>query len=137
MEAKQYLLQIRKSSRIINNKISELEVLRDISTKTTPNGNNVQFIVYGVSDKVGKTAAKIIDLQNEIEQEINRLAQLRQEVLKVLDTLEPNMMDLLYRRYFKLESWETIANEMHYTYRWVLILHGKALLELQKKLSAN
>ena len=133
LTAKQYLLQISKSEKLISNKIEELKALNLLATKTTKIiDDNIH--IRGSSDKIGKVIPKIIDLENEINQEILKYIVLRSEVMKIIDSLEPSMMELLYKRYFQFKDWDTIAQEMNYTYRWVLGLHGKALYEFQKKL---
>jgi len=37
-------------------------------------------------------------------------------------------------RYINGKTWEEIAVEMHYTYKWVHVLHGQALAEFENVL---
>lgn len=133
MNPKSYLQQIRRCDRMIENKLSEVDSLRNLALSITGTWKEDVVHTSGVSDKIGNTVAKIIDLQNEIDENIDKLVDLKREIMKVIDQLEDSaMIDILYKRYFKYETWEQIALDMNFTYQWVCKLHGKALQEVKK-----
>lgn len=140
MTAKEYLQQIRKADRTIENKLSEISSLRVLAESVTSSWKEDVVQSSGSGDKLGDTVNRIIDLERELNADIDRLIDLKREVMKVIDQIEEPYCDILYKRYFRYMRWEEIALEMHYTYQWVCVLHGKALLmvkeliEIDKKL---
>ena len=88
MRAKEYLQQIRKCDRTIENKLSELKSLRDLALSVTSEMKANVVQTSGAGDKVGNTVSKIVDLQDEINADIDRFVDLKREVMKVIDQLE-------------------------------------------------
>ena len=130
MSAKAYLQSIEKMNAQIEYKQREVESLRDLLLKIT--GSIEQDRVQNSMnyDKTGDTIAKIVDLQNEINSEIDALVDRKREIIQLLDEIDPKSSCLLYKRYFEFKTWEQIAVEMGYSYRQVTRLHGKALKDV-------
>ena len=71
---------------------------------------------------------KIIDLENEIDEEIDKLVDLKHEIVSLIKQVKnPEYKTLLELRYLCFRTWEQIAVEMDYNYRSVLKIHGRAL----------
>ena len=71
-------------------------------------------------------------MQNEINRDIDRLVDVKREVMAVVDQLDPTCIELLTKRYFDFKTWEQIAAEMGYSYQWVCgIVNGKPGLHIQ------
>lgn len=84
-------------------------------------------------DKMAGTMARIVDLQALINDEIDRLVDQKAEAMNMLNSMKnPVHMTVLHRRYFLHQSFERIATDMNYTYRWVTRLHGRALQDFAK-----
>ena len=84
-------------------------------------------------DKMAGTMARIVDLQALINDEIDRLVDQKAEAMNMLNSMKnPVHMTILHRRYFLHHSFEQIATDMKYTYRWVTRLHGRALQDFAK-----
>ena len=82
------------------------------------------------------TICKIIDLQHEINEDIDRLVDLKTEIVAAIKSVENReYQTLLEKRYLCFETWEQIAVDMHYSLRWIHILHGKALNDLGRILN--
>lgn len=131
--AKEYLSQIRKIDVMINYKQRQLDTLRQsIETIKAVNTNPDKVQSSGERDRVGQIVAKIVDLQNEINRDIDRLVDIKREVMTVVDQLDPTCMDLITKRYFEFKTWEQIAAGMGYSYQWVCgIVNGKPGLHIQ------
>ncbi|MCQ2173300.1 MAG: hypothetical protein MJZ17_11240 [Bacteroidales bacterium] len=135
MTAKEYLMQYRKSMNRINELTVHIEELRAICNKITPK--------YGTgggttaaSDKLGAAVAKLVDAEDDAVMEITQLRQTLTAVQKVISSVQNDRYrNLLYRRYICGNTWEQIAVSMHYTYRNITYLHGKALLAAEKIIS--
>ena len=137
MKAKEYLQQIQKCDRMIENKLSEIDSLRGLAESVTSTWKEDIVQSSGAGDELGDTVAKIVDLQNEINADIDKLVDLKREIMVVIDQLEAPFCDLLYKRYFRFMKWEEIALEMGYTYQWVCQLHGKALLKVKELIEVD
>lgn len=138
MKAKEYLQQIKKCDKLIENKLSEIKSLYDLTTSITTGLKEDVVQSSGVTDKIGDTVSKIIDLQQEINDDIDSFVDLKREIMSVIDRIDDvNLIDILYKRYFKYETWERIATEMNFTYQWVCKLHGRALQKVQQLIEVD
>ena len=75
-----------------------------------------------------KTLIKLIDLENEIDQELGALIASRKEITAAINSVpDERLQTILELRYVNGKSWQTIADEMHYTREHVLELHRRSL----------
>lgn len=127
-DAKSLLRKIELLDAHINNRISDLHELRSLVTKITATISQVSVSGSGNQDKLGDTVAKIVDLQDEINQKIDKYVNLKKDISALIERLEdPDQVKVLHKRYFEYKPWEQIACEMGYSYRNVCYIHGKAL----------
>lgn len=133
MNPKEYLLQIRKYDRLINNKLETIASLRSLVTSVTIELKSDVVQNSGTKDKMASAVDRIVDLEREIDRDIDQFVNLKREVMSVIDKVEDSVLiDILYKRYFRYEKWEEIAIEMNYSYRQVTRLHGQALQDVRK-----
>lgn len=126
--AKRYLQRIARCDSRINAMLAEVDGLYDMVTKITPTLKQDVVSGGGNQDKIGDAVAKIVDLKDEINREIDRFVDMKREAAAMLDKLENHLYYIiLHRRYVQYETLEQIAASEHYTYRWICILHGRAL----------
>ena len=128
MTAKEYLGQAYRLDQRINSKLEQVLSLRDLTTKATatmsdmPGGGSRN--VYKMQDIV----AKIIDLENEINADIDQLVDLKREMVAVIKAVKnPEFQTLLELRYLCFKPWEQIAVEMGYSIHHLYRLHNSAL----------
>ena len=77
------------------------------------------------------TILKIIDLEQEINEDIDRLVDLKKEITTAIKAVTvPEYQMVLELRYLCYKHWEEIAVSMNYTTANVFLLHGKALREI-------
>lgn len=128
MTAKEYLNQAFYLDRRINSKLDMLATLKEMATKTTvvmqddvvSHTKNVHALEDAVS--------KIVDMQNEINMEIDRLVDTKQEILRTIQEVQkPDYQMLLELRYICFRSWEEIADRLCCTVSNVYKMHTKAL----------
>ena len=141
--AKEYLQQVKNIDYQLKNIEDEVRQLQSeiITVRSAwPDG---QPHGTGTSDPVGNTASKLADKLGALEQKHNdmmlKLWIKRAEIVRTLSEMpHAEYKRLLYLRYVKLQMWEQIAVDMHYTYQWVAgSLHSNALEELQQILDRN
>lgn len=131
MGAKEYLQQVRNADIAIKDKMEELAGLRALATNISVVNEGERVQSSESQDKMADTMCKIADLEMEIQAEIEKLLSLKRRIRKVIGQVsEPTLMSVLHKRYLQYKSWEEIAVEMNFTYRWCIKLHGKALQEV-------
>lgn len=136
--AKRYLQQIRRLDTKINRDVEELHRLKAMTTKITPTLKQDVVSGGGSQDKLSEAMAKIIDLEAEINREIARLVDARTAVTATIDKVEDaRLHTVLNMRYVQFKTFEQIAADMNYTYRWVCIMHGRALQEVEKNMNGE
>ena len=134
MTAKQYLSRVRILDIKINNKISELSMLKSKSTSLQAvviNDDKVQ--TSPALDRLGDDISDILELEEEIHKEIKRYNDLKHKIINEIHSLNNRLyIEILYKRYVEFKSLEEIAVEMNYSYDRVRHLHGYALIEFDK-----
>lgn len=134
---KKYLQQIRLYDARIDTKLEDLHHLKEMVTKITPVLKDDVVSGGGNQDKLGDAIARIIDLEAEIDRDIDRYVAAQQEISATLDKLnDPDQLHVLHMRYVQNKTWEQIAHEMGFCYRWICTLHGRALQEIEKILTS-
>ena len=127
-DAKSYLMQVELYDTHINNKLEELARLKELTRHITSSIKDVPVSGGGNQDKLGSAIAKIVDLENEINEAVDAYIDKRREVGKVLERLgDADQIGVLHKRYFEYKTWEQIACEMFMSYRGVCYIHGRAL----------
>ena len=133
MTAKEYLRQYRRLKTDIDSKTEQLEELRELAKSVSHSSGSSGS--GGTSDKVGKTVAKIIDMDNEISCQIDKLLELKKEIEGTISKVDDStFIQLLTLRYVNGHTFEKIAFEMNYCYMQICRLHGKALEAVEKML---
>jgi len=133
MTAIDYLSQTWQADRIINVKLEEVQQLRSLAEKATsvismssPSGTRN---VHRMED----TIVKMVDLQNEIAVDIERLLAVRKDITDTIGKLENvTHQALLKLRYLCYKDWSDIAVELSYHRKYILQLHKQALKNVEK-----
>lgn len=133
MTPKQYLSRYQEINRDINALVEDCARLRSLAQKVTPEQSD--GLPKGTNpDKAApftRIIEQIVAKEAEINGRIDDLMVARDEISATIDAVEVGVLRRLLRyRYLCGLTWEQIAVEMHYTYQWVCILHGKALQEV-------
>lgn len=129
-DKKRWLMRYQEINRDIDQLLLEKSQLKDFVTRVTP---NLSGMPRGGSEDSRQTAiAKIVDLEQQIDNKINTLVDLRKEIAHVVEIVpNNNYRRLLNLRYISGKCWEEIALIMGYDYSWVIKMHGRALDVLQ------
>lgn len=133
MTAKQYLDQLRNYQRHIDRINDEIDRLESVATNTTQSLSGMPHNPSPTQSRMADAVCKIIDKQNELQAEKNKMEALRTEATAMIAQLiNSEYRELLYKRYLESKSWEDIIYEMGYERSWVYRLHKKALDGIQK-----
>ena len=134
MDAKQYLSQISRLNRTIQNKLSEISQLRELSfgIKAVVNEERVQTTPN--FDKIGTSIAKIDEMERSLDKMIDEYVDKKNKIIRQIDSIDDEVLyGILFARYIEKKTFEKIATEMNYSFRQITRLHGKALSEFEKK----
>lgn len=134
MKTKDYLSQVSRLNKMINNKLSEIHQLRELSVSISAIGNDEKVQTSPNFDKIGTTVAKIDEMENNLDKMIDEYLVKRERIIAQIDTMEEeSVYQILFSRYIEKKTFEKIATEMEYSWRQIVRLHGKALQQFEKK----
>ena len=137
VNAKDYLLQIQKLDRLIENKLMEVAHWKAVATGTTvcSEGDRVQS--SGSKQRMADAVCRYLNMEDEINAAIDKLVDVKQEIISTIELLPVQEYDLLHKIYVQgMEIYEA-ASEMDKSYRWATSVHGRALANLQKILNGR
>ena len=132
MKAKEYLSQAYRLDQRIDAKIEQVMSLRNLAAKATSTLSDAMPSGTRNVHRMEDIIMKIIDLEDEINADIDRLVALKREIVSTIKSV-PNLeyQILLELRYLCFKPWEQIAVEMGYGIDNVFRLHQKALKDLE------
>lgn len=136
--AKEYLMKIRWYDVLIDSKLEELERLNAMVRRITPVMSDAGGAGGGNADRLGDTVAKIVDLREEINRDIDEFVNIKREARRLMRKLEnTDHFKVLHKRYFQGKSIKQIATEMGYSYGGMKKFHSAALQAFEKVLEEN
>lgn len=131
MTAKEYLSQARFLDERINSKIQQVTSLNELATKCTSTLSDMPHNPNKGNSTMADAVCKIIDLQEKINRDIDRLVDLKREIMKVIKEVpDVEYQTILEKRYLCFISWEQIAVDMNYSIQHIHRMHSKALKEI-------
>ncbi len=87
---------------------------------------------FALSDPTGDIGVKIANISEVIARQLNRCIALREEIEKVINSLDdPTERLLMRKRYIEGKTWEQVAREMNYSFRRVTQIHGDILQKIK------
>nr|DAH54774.1 MAG TPA: Protein of unknown function (DUF1492) [Bacteriophage sp.] len=134
MTTKEYLGQISRLNRMINNKLTEIAQLKDMAASISAPQNGERVQTTPNFDKIGTKYAKIDEMERKIDCMVDELVDKKEKIIQQIDSMEDeNTYNILFARYIEKKTFEVIATEMKYSWRQVVRLHGTALKQFEKK----
>lgn len=134
MTTKQYLNQIDRINRMVNNKLAEIYQLKTMVCSISVSANEDKVQSSSDKDKLGSAVAKIVDLENEINKAIDIYVDKKERIVSQIDSIKDIMeYRVLFSRYIEYKTFEQIAEDNDYSVRQILRIHGNALVEFEKK----
>lgn len=134
METKEYLSQIGRLDRAINNKLSELAQYKELAHSVSAVKNTERVQSSMSYDKLGDSVAKIQELEKEVDTMIDEYVDKKRKIISQIDDMEnENTYHILFARYVEKKTFEVISIEMNYSFRQTTRLHGRALQEFEQR----
>ncbi len=134
METKEYLQQIGRYDRLINNKLVELAQYRSMACSVSAVKNDERVQSSPSYDTMDKIVSKIEQMENEIDMLVDRYIDNKRTIISQIDSMSDEMTyQILFSRYVEQKTFEKMAIEMNYCYKQIIRRHGKALQEFEQK----
>lgn len=148
-KAKDFLLQVEKLDRLIENKLIERQQWQSIAMGVTSGGESVLVKVNGKTElqnmekvqssgnpqKMSDAIIKYIEIDAEIDRCIEFYVDTRKDVIEVIEKLPAQEYDLLHKVYIQHITLAEAADAYNTTYSNVTTVHGRALKMLQNILN--
>lgn len=134
MQAKQYLKQAYRLNELIQCNKQELDDLRCLSSSLPGIDYSKDRVQTSPSGDAGFTniVAKIIELENAINADIEKMLSLKLEIRTVINAVQDNEERLLLMcRYLNFMSWDDVCDEMNVSMRTAHRIHAAALANVQ------
>ena len=96
MKTREYLSQIVRFDRMIENRKMEIEQLRSIATSTTIPHKDVNVKSSSDKDKMGNTVVKIVELEKETSVIISQRSKILRQIENIPDA---KMYEVLYQKF--------------------------------------
>lgn len=132
MKAKEYLQQVKKIDKLIENKLIEKEQWFAIATGTTASsedGDRVQS--SGSQQKMADAVCKMVEIQEEINNLIDMYIDTKQGVIKTIEQLPADEYDVLHKIYIQGKNMRQTAAACEKSYDWVKIIHKQGMRDVQ------
>lgn len=132
MWAKKYLMEIQRIEEQMNERLEELSSLKAMyGLRGCGLSEKVQTSQKG--DNLENGVIKCIELQDKINEMVDNFVDKKNKIITQIHDLSDNRcVKVLYRRYVKYMSFESIAVELNYSYDHVKRLHRKALKDFER-----
>lgn len=128
MTAKEYLGQAYRLDQRINSKLHQIESLRSLTQKVTASYDGEVVSRTRNVTSLQDTIIRLMETEEELNRQIDELVDLKMEIAKVIDRVRnESYRMILEMRYLCFMSWDVIAENMHYSRRWVLTKHDRAV----------
>ena len=131
MTAKEYLSQAFSLDQRINCKLEQIARLRELAEKATQTLSDMPGSATRNTHRMEETIIKMIDLENEINDDIDKLIDIKRGITYLISVVtNPDEQILLELRYLCFKTWEQIAADTGYSIQNVYKLHSRALKNL-------
>ena len=132
-DKKRWLQRYRDIDDDIAMLLEERAVWMDRATKITP---GVGGVGGGGSERgsMESAAVKLAEISADIDRRLGEASAMRREIRECVRRVrDPRLRRLLRLHYFNGLTFEEVADRMHYSWRWIIKLHGRALEALPVK----
>jgi hypothetical protein len=114
--------------------MTELSQYRDLIYGLSAVVNEERVQTSPDFDKMSGKVDKILKMESKIDNLIDEYVDKKNLIISQIDSMENEIYyQILFARYIEKKTFEKIADEMSYSWRQIIRLHGVALQEFEKK----
>lgn len=132
MRAKDFLKQLPKLNKMIENKMAEKEQWKSIAMGITSFNTSDRVQSTPNQQKMADAVVRYMDIEKEIDQCIDALVDTKKDVISVIEQLEATEYDVLHKVYVQNITLDIVADKYERSYSWATTIHGQALKNVQK-----
>lgn len=130
--SKEYLSQLSVLNKQIDIDIEKIQQLQDLAMKCTTTYSDMPRSPTRRTDTFERTLAKLIDMENQVNEELEQCVDKRIDITNTIKKLESSdSRYLLESRYLLNHSWTRIAKDMGISKQRAYQIHVDALKDLE------
>lgn len=134
MTTKEYLQQIGKLNKMINNKMIELTQMKEMAYSIKAMNTDEHVMSSSDPDRIGCAYVKIEEMEQKIDRMIDDYVDEKEKIITQIESIEDeNLYDVLFLKYIAKKRFEDIAVEIDKSWRQTIRLHGAALKRFEEK----
>lgn len=137
MNATEFLLQIKKCEKLIENTKEEIEKWHELAENITVNTSDIRVKISGHSDKVGNSVTEYIDNEKKLQKMLVDLMLKRKSIIDKIEQLQADEYDVLYKIYVQDMKVYEVAAVLDRSYSGIKHIKRNAIKNLQKILDAE
>lgn len=129
MNAQKYLQQIKVLDTKIKQKEEQIEYLKEAAGGAGAIRYDKEKIQVSMTDsKLEQMVIEYMQLEQEVQEQKLHLEKVRNVIIgQIHDLCDDRYINVLFKRYVEVKSYELIAVEMNYSFDYVKELHRDAL----------
>ena len=128
MTARDFLSQAYLLDQRINSKLQQVESLRCLTQRVTQSYSGEAVSRTRSATQLEDAIIRLMEVEEELNRQIDVLIDTKIEISRLIDRVRnENYRLILEKRYLCFLPWKQIAEEMHYSRRWVLQKHEREL----------
>lgn len=133
MTADEFLQQIEMYDSLVDAKIGERDKLWELATKITVPTDREAIQTSGASDKVGNIAAKLADIDRELNEIIDEYIDIKVECINLIEKLADRPIEyrVIHKHYVQYKSFVEIEQEEGYSYQGIMKIKERALKRIE------
>ena len=137
MDAKTFLRQLKKLDCMISNKLIEIEQWKSIAVGVVAPMGDERVQTSGSKQKMADAVIRYVDLEQEINEDIDRLVDAKRDVIRVIEQLPVEDYDLLHKHYVQYIELVDISVMYKRSYNGVKEQHKRAIKRVQAILNSR
>ena len=107
MTTKDYLNQISRLNRMINNKLSEISQLRELACSVSAIRNEEKVQTSPKADSIGTAISKIDEMERDIERTIDKYTKKKNLIISQIEGMDDELhYNVLFSRYIEKKTLE-------------------------------
>ena len=103
-----------------------------MATGITVHSDGERVQSSGSQQRMADAVGRYVDIENEVNAQIDKLVDLKKEVINTIEQLPAQEYDLLHKVYIQLMSFAAAAAAYNKHPKWAARIHGSALQKVQK-----
>lgn len=132
MTTKQYLGQIERLNRMIENKMVEAKQIRNMACNISVPLDKERVQTSTNYDKLGDSVSKLVDIEKETDELVDKYVDLRRKIITQIDKMENKDFYLvLTYRFVQSLDFKDIFLKMGISERTMYSIYGQALKEFE------